>query len=325
MTEKWNVYITRQITEPALELLREHCRVEVNPYGRPLTKEEMLEAVRGRDAVLCLLNDDISEGVLEAARGAKIFANYAVGYDNLDVAAATQRGILLSNTPGVLTDSTADIAFGLLMAVARRIAEADKWTRAGKFKGWGPMDFLGQEITGKTLGIVGGGRIGQKMAKRGRGFDMKIIYTGRRKSPDFEEATGGIYVTKEELLKEADFISLHVPLTPETRHYIGEKELKLMKKSAILINTARGPVVDEKALVEALKTGEIWGAGLDVYEEEPLLAPGLAQLANAVLVPHIGSATWETRTKMGLMAAENILSALRGKLPPNCLNPEIYQ
>ncbi len=325
MAEKWNVYVTRKIPEPALDLLRKDCQVDVNPYDRSLTKEEMLEAVKGKDAILCLLSDEINEEILEAAKGAKIFANYAVGYDNLDVAAATQKGILLSNTPGVLTDSTADIAFALLISVARRIAESDKWTKEGNFQGWGPMDFLGQEVTGKTLGIVGGGRIGREMALRGSGFRMKIIYTGRKPSPSFEEATGGIFVTKERLLKEADFVSLHVPLAPETHHYIGEEELKLMKKTAILINTARGPVVDEKALVKALKTGEIWGAGLDVYEDEPLLAEGLAELSNAVLCPHIGSATWETRTKMGLMAAENILAALAGKLPLNCLNPEIYK
>lgn len=325
MAKRWNVYVTRRIPEPALELLRKHCFVEVNPYDRALTKDELLKAVEGRDAVLCLLTDDINGEVLDAAQGVKIFANYAVGFNNLDVTAATGRGIFLSNTPGILTAATADIAFALLMAVSRRVVESDKWTREGNFKGWGPMDFLGQEVTGKTLGIVGGGRIGREMARRGSGFNMKIIYTGRRPSFAFEEETGGTWVTKEELLQEADFVSLHLPLAPETHHYIGENEFKMMKKTAILINTARGPVVDEKALVKALKEGEIWGAGLDVYEEEPMLAEGLIDLPNIVLCPHIGSATWETRTKMGLMAAENILAALQGKLPPNCLNPEAYK
>lgn len=325
MQQKWNVYVTRKIPESALELLKKYCHVEVNPFDRSLTGEELLKAVAGRDGVLCLLTDEINEQVLDAAKGVKIFANYAVGFNNLNIKAATERGILLSNTPGVLTDATADMAWSLLMAVARRVAESDRWTREGNFKGWGPMDFLGQEITGKTLGIVGAGRIGQETAKRGLGFKMKLIYTGRKPLPDFEKETGATWVTKEELLQEADFISLHLPLNPETHYYISENEFKLMKKTAILINTARGPIIDELALVKALTDGDIWGAGLDVYEDEPLLAEGLTKLPNVVLCPHIGSATWETRTKMGVMAAENTIAALQGKLPPNCLNPEAYK
>lgn len=319
---KPSVYVTRRIPEAAIELLEQHCAVEFNPEDRALSREELLGKVRGRDAVLCLLTDTIDEAVLAAAGPqCRIFANFAVGYNNIDVAAATKRGVYVSNTPDVLTDATADMAFALLMAVARRVAEGDRFTRAGKFKGWGPLFMLGQEVGGKTLGIIGAGRIGQVMAKRAAGFDMKLLYTANSPKPDFESATGAKYVDKDTLLKEADFVSLHVPLTPETRHMIGERELKLMKQSAILINTARGPVVDEKALVAALRTGEIWGAGLDVFEREPELEPGLAELDNAVIPPHLGSATLETRVKMGMMAAGNILAALNGGVPPNCLNP----
>lgn len=325
MEKRWNVYVTYRLAEPALELLARHCQVEVNPHDRLLTREELLAAVPGRDAVLCFPTDVIDEEVLELAKGVKIFANNAVGYNNFDIPAATRRGVLLSNTPGVLTDATADLTFALLLATARRVVESDRWIRAGNFKLWRPNDFLGLEISGKTLGIVGAGRIGQAVAKRALAFGMKIIYTSRRRYPDFEAATGAAWRDKKTLLQEADFISLHVPLTPETYHYIGEEELALMKPTAVLINAARGPVVDEKALVRALREGQIWGAGLDVYEEEPMLAEGLADLPNVVLTPHIGSATAETRTRMALMAVENILAAMRGELPPNCLNPEAYQ
>lgn len=325
MSKKWNVYVTYRIPEPPLELLAGYCEVEVNPHRRILTREELLEAVQGRDAVLCLLSDVIDSEVLDRANGVKIFANYAVGFNNMDIKAATERGILLSNTPGAVTESTADMAWALLFAVARRVVEADRWIREGNFKQWLPMGFLGLEFAGKTLGIVGAGRIGQAMARRASGFGMKILYTGRSRYPEFEQATGATWVEKEVLLKEADFVSLHLPLTPETHHYIGEAELELMKPTAVLINTARGPVVDEKALVRALREGKIWGAGLDVFEEEPRLAEGLRDLPNVVLCPHIASATWETRTRTGFMAAENILAALRGELPPNCLNPEAYQ
>lgn len=318
---KPNVYVTRRIPEAALDLLREHCRVELNPDDRALSKEELLVKVQGRDAVLCLLTDTVDDDVLAAAGpGCKIFANFAVGYNNIDVASATKRGIYISNTPDVLTEATADIAFALLLAVARRVAEGDRFTRAGKFKGWGPLFMLGQEVGGKTLGIIGAGRIGQVFAKRATGFDMKLLYTANSPKPDFEASTGAKFVDKDTLLREADFVSLHVPLTPATRHMIGEREFKLMKKTAILINTARGPVVDEKALVVALRTGEIWGAGLDVFEREPELEPGLAELENVVIPPHLGSATLETRENMGLMAARNILAALAGEVPPNCLN-----
>jgi glyoxylate reductase len=325
MSKKWNVYVTRAIPQPALDLLAQHCELEVNPEDRVLTKSELIAKVKGKDGVLCLLTDPIDTEVLDAAKGAKMFANYAVGYNNIDLEGATQRGILISNTPGVLTEATADMAWALLFATARRVVESDKYTREGKFNGWGPMHFLGQEITGKTLGVVGGGRIGSSFARKATGFDMKILYNDIEPNAEFEKETGGQFVDFDALLKEADFVSLHVPLLPETTHLISERELKLMKKSAILINTARGPVVDEIALAKALKEGEIWGAGLDVYEWEPELAPGLTELDNVVICPHIASATYETRTKMGMMAVENLLAGLRGELPPNCLNPELVK
>lgn len=323
---KPNVYVTRMLPAEAIEKLQQHCDVEINPDDRVLTREELLAKVRGRDAVLCLLTDTIDDEVLTAAGPqCKIFANYAVGYNNIDVAAATARRVLISNTPGVLTDATADIAWALLFATARRIVESDAYTRAGKFTGWGPMLFLGRDITGKTLGVVGAGRIGANFAKKSKGFEMKVLYHDVQPNAKFEAETGATFVDFDTLLKESDFVSVHVPLLPSTRHLMGEREFKLMKSTAVLINTSRGPVVDEHALVEALKSGEIWGAGLDVFEEEPLLAPGLAELPNAVVVPHIASATIETRTKMGIMAVDNILAALNGDTPPNCVNPEILQ
>ncbi|MGE5606958.1 MAG: 2-hydroxyacid dehydrogenase [Bacteroidota bacterium] len=316
----WNVYVTREIPHPALDLLKSECLVEVNQEDRVLSKAELITKVRGRDGVLCLLTDTIDAEVLDAAQGVKIFANYAVGYNNIDVDAATARKIWVSNTPGVLTDTTADLAWALLFAVARRIVEADRFIREGKFNGWAPMMFLGQDITGKTVGIIGGGRIGAAFGKKAKGFDMKLLYYDVVRNADFERETGATYVDKETLLKESDFISLHVPLLPETRHFIGALEFTQMKPTAILINTSRGPVVDELALVKALKEKRIYGAGLDVFEEEPKLAPGLAELENCVIVPHIASASIETRTKMGMMAVENILAVLRGKVPPNSVN-----
>lgn len=307
MSKRWNVYVTREIPKPALDMLAQYCDMEVNPEDCVLKREVLLEKVQGRDGVLCLLTDRIDKEVLDAARDAVIFSNYAVGFDNIDVEYASTRGILISNTPGVLTEATAEMAWALLFAVARRVVESDRYNREGKFNGWGPLHFLGQNVTGKTLGVIGVGRIGTSFAKKAQGFEMKILYSNTRVNADFEAQTGGKYVDLDTLLQESDFISLHVPLSPKTKHLISGRELKLMKKSAILINTSRGPVVDEKALVKALKEGEIWGAGLDVYEKEPEIAPGLAELNNVVMCPHIASATEETRTKMGMMAVENLL------------------
>ncbi|HDS74574.1 MAG TPA: D-glycerate dehydrogenase [Firmicutes bacterium] len=319
----WNVYVTRQIPDAGLKLLRDAgIDFDMNPHDRVLTRDELLAGVRGRDAVLCLLTDTIDAEVLDASRGARIFANYAVGFNNVDVAAATERGVLVTNTPGVLTDTTADMAWALMFAAGRRIAEADRFTRAGKFEGWGPMLLLGQDITGATLGIVGPGRIGTAVAQRAKGFNMRVLIAG----PDPSEEILGIadeQVSLDELLRESDFVSLHVPLVKETHHLIGERELQLMKPTAYLINTSRGPVVDEKALVHALRDHVIAGAGLDVFEDEPALAPGLAELENVVIAPHIASATNATRSKMATMAAENLLAGLRGETPPNLVNPEV--
>lgn len=314
---KWSVYITGEIPEEAAKLLSKDCSVEINRAGCTLAKEELIEIIKDKDAVLCLLSDQIDAEVIEKAKNVKVFANYAVGFDNIDLEAARKKGIIVTNTPGVLTDATADLAWALLFAASRRLVPADHYTRAGKFKGWGPLLFLGQEITGKTLGIIGCGRIGQAFGRKSRGFAMKILYYSRNRQESFEKETGARLVDKETLLKEADFVSLHVPLLPETRHMLGEKEFKIMKKSAVLINTARGPVVDEEALVKALQTSEIFAAGLDVYEHEPQVHPGLLELDNVVLLPHIGSAGYDTRARMAEMAAENILAVLKGETPPN--------
>ncbi|MGK0465178.1 2-hydroxyacid dehydrogenase [Clostridium sp.] len=324
--DKKKVYITRRIPDEAIELLEEHFDVEINPQDRVLSGEELLEKVKGADAVLCVITDSINKDVFEAAGvKCKIFANYGVGYNNIDIATATQMGVIITNTPGVLDDATADLAWTLLMAVSRRIVSADKFTRNGAFQAWDPMMFLGRDITGKTLGLVGAGRIGFNFAKKAKAFDMKLLYTGLRRNLKIENELGAIYVDKETLLKESDFVSLHVPLLPSTTHYIGEKEFSIMKKTSVIVNTSRGPVVDEKALVNALKSGEIWGAGLDVFEHEPDIEPELLDMYNVVIVPHIASATMETRTNMGLIAARNIIKVLTGELPNSCVNKEVLK
>jgi len=316
--------VSREIPKAGIELLQQHCEaVEVNPDDRSLTHDELLQHIKGTNGVLCLLSDRIDDEVFAAARGVKIFANYAVGYDNIDLEAAKRHGIMVTNTPGVLTDATADLAWALLFAAARKIVVADRYVREGKFRGWGPLLFVGHDITGKTLGVIGAGRIGTAMALKSKGFQMRVLYTDPNKNQTLEDTVGAQRVDTKTLLQESDFISLHVPLLPETKHLIGRDELRLMKPTAYLINTSRGPVVDERALVQALKEGRIAGAGLDVYEEEPKLAPGLMALDNVVFLPHLGSGTVETRTKMSLMAAENIVAGLRGERPPNLVNPEV--
>jgi len=320
----WKVYVTREIPKAGIELLQQHCEaVEVNPDDRSLTHDELLRHVKGKDGVLCLLSDRIDNEVFAAATGVKVFANYAVGYDNIDVETATRHGVIVTNTPGVLTDATADLAWALLFAAARKIVVSDRYVREGKFQGWGPLLFVGHDITGKTLGVVGAGRIGTAMALKSKGFQMRVLYADPNKNQTLEDTIGAQRVEVKTLLQESDFVSLHIPLLPETKHMIGKEELGFMKPTAYLINTSRGPVVDEGALVQALKEGRIAGAGLDVYEEEPKLAPGLTELDNVVLLPHVGSGTVETRTKMSLMAAENILAGLRGERPPNLVNPEV--
>ena len=322
----FNVYVTRQIPEEGIKLLKKHCQtVEVNPYDRPLSYKELLKQVKGRDAILAMLSDRIDAHLINESNRLKVIANYAVGYDNIDAKAATARRIVVTNTPGVLTDSTADMAWALFFAITRRIVEGDRLTRAGKFTGWAPMMLLGGDFIGKTLGIVGAGRIGTAMALRSRGWCMKVLYTTHsNRNAVLEEMLGAKRVDLETLLKESDFISIHTPLSEKTRHLIGAKELSLMKKTAYLINTARGAIIDEVQLVNALKNKQIAGAGLDVYEEEPKLKPGLAELDNVVLAPHLGSATIETRTKMAVMAAENIIAVLNKQKPKNCVNPEVF-
>ena len=321
------VYVTRPIPEAGLALLKKECDVTVFPDEVRLpTREEVIQGVRGKDALLSLLTEEITAEVMDAAPGLKVISNYAVGYNNIDVQAATARGIVVTNTPGVLTETTADFAWALLMAIARRVVEADRYTRAGKFQGWGPLLLLGSDVYGKRLGIVGMGRIGQAIARRALGFDMHVLYYNRKRvASEIEKELRATYVTLDELLTQSDYVVLTVPLTGETKHLIGARELKMMKPTAYLINPARGPVVDEKALVEALQSRAIAGAALDVYEEEPKLAPGLAELDNVVLAPHIASATTETRTKMAIMAAENLLAVLRNQRPKHIVNPEVLK
>ena len=275
------------------------------------------------DILLPLLTDTIDAALMDSLPKLAMISNYAVGYNNIDVGAATKRGIIVTNTPGVLTDATADLTFTLLLCAARRIVEADKYTREGKFRGWEPMLFLGREIAHKTLGIVGLGRIGSAVAKRARGFEMKILYNDANRSPQLEKECGAEFVSLECILRESDFVSLHVPLLPETTHLIGAKQLSMMKQTAVLVNTSRGPVIDEKALVAALRNKTIWAAGLDVFEHEPAIEKDLLELENVVVVPHIASATIETRSRMAEIAAQNILLAIEGKMPVSLVNPEV--
>lgn len=319
--QKKNVYITRRIPSVAVELLRERFEVTMNASERNARRAEIKRALKDAHALLCLLTDTVDEEMLGSAPNLEIVANMAVGYDNIDLKAATKRRIMVTNTPGVLTETTADLTWALILGVARRLVEADHYTREGKFSGWGPMLLMGADVHGKNLGIVGFGRIGQAVAQRALGFGMHVLYSDEsRASAALERKLRANKVPLDTLLQQSDFVTVHVPLTKGTHHLIGGEQLKLMKPTAYLINTSRGPVVVEKELVKALKSGVIAGAGLDVYEKEPKLARGLLELHNVVLLPHIGSASIETRTKMAIMAAENIVEALSGRRPPNLLN-----
>ncbi len=320
---KPKVFISRPLPPVAIEHIAARCEIAVHPADAPLEPARLAEASRDAEGlVACGVR--VQEEVLAAAPRLRVVANVGVGYDNIDVAACTRRGIAVTNTPDVLTDTTADLAFALLMAVARRVVEADRYVRDGRWQRWEWSLLWGADIWGKTLGIWGFGRIGQAMARRGRGFDMRILYHSRHRAPEaLERETGAQYVDRETLLGKSDFLSLHVPLTAETRGFLRARELALMKPTAYLINTARGKVVEEEALVRALKERRIAGAGLDVFEREPRVHPELLALPNVVLAPHIGSATGETRLKMALLAAENLLAALDGKRPPNLVNPEV--
>jgi glyoxylate reductase len=315
---KPGVLVTRKLLPEAHDYLDRHLTVEIGAEGRDLTHSELLQKIPGKDGLLSLLVDDVTQDVLDAAPGLKIVANCAVGYNNIDIVYARKKGILVTNTPGVLTETTADLTWALLLTAARRIPEAERFTRAGSFTGWELDLMLGQEVTGKCLGIIGMGRIGRAVALRARAFQMKTLYFDhQRLSPEEETAYAASYASFSEILAQADFVTLHTTLTEETRHLIGQPELEAMKASAVLINVSRGPVVDEAALAEALKKGKIWAAGLDVYEREPDIEARLLDLDNVVLLPHIGSASYETRLKMAMTAATNLVAALTGKTPPN--------
>jgi glyoxylate reductase len=325
MMPKPKVFITRAIPEKGFEIIRDFCDVDLWPDELPPTRAEILQHVHGMDGLLCLLTDKIDSAVMdEAGPQLKVISNHAVGFDNIDVNAATARKIPIGNTPDVLTDATADFAFALMMAVARRIPEAERYVHEGKWKTWGPMILLGVDLKGATLGLVGFGRIGKAMARRAAGFDMRVIYydpSEKKPDPDIKATR----VDFETLLKESDFISLHTPLTPETRHLINTEALSKMKQNAVLVNTSRGPVVDMNALYEALKERRIFGAGLDVTELEPLpMDSPLLTLENIVIAPHIASASKTTREKMSWMAAQNLIAGLKGERLPNCVNPQVY-
>jgi glyoxylate reductase len=321
MTE---IFITRKVFKDAIDMLeKEGYTVDINDSDRILPSRELVKRANGKAGLICLLNDRIDSVVMEKLPSLKVISNIAVGYDNIDIEAATRRGIMVTNTPGVLTETTADLAFAMLLSAARRIPEADEFIRAGKFENWQLIQpLMGVDIYGKTLGIVGMGAIGQAVAKRSRkGFDMRVIYFSSSRKERAEKQFGAEFVSFDELLSKSDFISIHVPLTEKTKHMFSSTEFKRMKNTAILINTARGPVVDEAALVAAIKDGQIRGAALDVFEEEPIVHPELMKLEdNVVLTPHIGSASIETRLRMSLMAAENMVQGLKGNKPPNLVN-----
>jgi glyoxylate reductase len=306
-------------------MVRAVCDAEVWDGELPPAREVIVEKVRGVDGILALLTDRMDAAVMDAAGPQlRVVSNCAVGYDNIDVAAATARGILVANTPGVLTDTTADFAFALLMAAARRVVEAMDYVREGCWRTWGPLILLGQDIHRATLGIIGMGRIGTGMARRAQGFDMRVLFVDPFCSPDQGDLYGAQCVDLETLLAESDFVSVHVPLTTDTRHMLGAAQFKRMKRTAVLINTARGPIVDLDALYDALKEGDIAYAALDVTEPEPLPADHrLLALPNVIIAPHIASASVATRTKMATMAAENLIAGLRGEMPPNPVNPEV--
>ncbi len=316
-----SVFITRRIPEVGIARLRDAgVDVTVSDKDGPLTHEELVAALSARpyDAVISLLNDKIDDTVFGAAPTAKIFANYAVGVDNIDHAAARERGVIITNTPGVLTEAVAEHAVALMLAVARRIPEADRFMRAGKYIGWAPELLLGTELQGKTLGLVGAGRIGQEVARMATAFRMRVVYYDVTRNTSLEETYGAVYAaTIDDVLRIADIISVHVPLLPTTQHLINAERFAIMKPTAYLINTSRGPIVDEAALVAALEQGTIRGAALDVFEHEPMLASGLVEMENVILTPHIASATDEARNAMAVLAAENVLAVFRGETAPN--------
>jgi glyoxylate reductase len=321
---KPSILISRLLPEEALAQARSRAAVDIHEADKPLERSELIARLRGRQGLVCLITDTIDVPLLDACPGLKVVSNVAVGFNNIDVAAATQRGVVVTNTPDVLTETTADFAWTLLMATARRVVEADRYVREGKFTQWEYMLLLGGDIHGKTLGIVGFGRIGRAMARRALGFNMRVLY---------QDAVAADAATEKELratrvdiatlLRESDFVTLHTPLLPETQHLINAQSLRTMKKTAYLVNASRGPVVDEAALAQALKEGRIAGAGIDVFEREPQVDQSLIDLPNVVLAPHIASASSDTRVKMAMLAVDNCLAVLEGKTPPTPVNPEV--
>ncbi len=319
------VLVTKRIYPEAIEYLREHCEVDYADSDDGLAADELKQRMRGKQAIVSQLVDKFTASVIDSLDGVKIIANVAVGFDNIDVPAATRKGILVTNTPDVLTETTADFAFALLLAAARRVVEGHQFVHAGEWRKWRIDLLVGQDVHHRTLGIFGMGRIGQAVARRGRGFSMRIVYHDAVRAPEPVERELALdFVSKEQLLREADFVSLHVPLLDSTRKLIGEPELQLMKKTAILVNTSRGPGVDEAAVAKALAEGWIAGAGLDVFEREPEVNPALLRLKNVVVAPHIASASVDTRREMSKLAARNAVAALEGRRPPTLLNPEVW-
>jgi glyoxylate reductase len=321
------IVVTRRIPEPAVELLREAGDVWVSPDDRPLETNELHDAVKGADIAVTLLHDKVDDAFLDAAGDQlRAVCNVAVGFDNIDVPAATKRGVLITNTPAVLTEATADLAMTLILAVTRRIGEGERLLRAREPWSWHMFMLLGMGLQDKTLGVVGMGAIGQSLARRAKAFGMDIVYSDARPaSEEVERELGAKRVEIDELLRTADVVSIHAPLMDETRHLINAESLGQMKETAYLVNSARGPIVDEAALVDALKAGKIAGAGLDVFENEPDVHPGLLELDNVVILPHLGSATIETRTAMGVLAAKNAIAVLKGEQPPTPVNPEVLE
>jgi glyoxylate reductase len=324
---KPKILITRAIPDEAMSRLTPHFEIEHYDKHTAIPRPLLLKKIKDKDGLLCILTDKVNQELLDAAPGLKAVATYSVGFDHIDIKACSDRRVVVTNTPGVLTESTADFTWALLMSVARRVVEGDAFMRAGKYKGWDPMMLLGTDVHGKTLGIVGYGRIGQAVARRAQGFGMKVLYFDRQRLlPVVEKEFGAEYREFDELLRQSDFVTLHTVLDDTTFHLIDDRAFALMKRSAYLINAARGPIVDEKALVRALKSDRIRGAALDVYELEPKMAAGLASCRNAVIVPHLASASLETRTKMGVMAAEGLLDALvRKKTPEHAVNKQVFQ
>ena len=319
-----SVLISKHIYQEAVDFLADRFRLDYRDSDESMPPDELRERLAGMDGLVCQLTDRVDAALMDEAPSLKVVSNVAVGFDNIDVPAATERGVIVTNTPGVLTNTTADLAFALILAAGRRLGEAERYLRAGRYKQWRIDLLTGWDIWGSTLGIFGMGRIGQAVARRGRGFGMRVLYFDPfRQSEDLERELGIEYAAKEEVLRQADFVTLHCALTPDTRHLVGAAELRSMKPTAVLVNTSRGPVVDEGALADALEAGTIAAAGLDVFEGEPEVHPKLLGLENAVLVPHIASASITTRTRMCLLAAENMAAGLAGEMPPNIVNREV--